>query len=111
MKWLTLTAPATLVGGLFLSFLVPSEAPLPLPSLSFHWRIPAPAFRLNDVIYAASRKHGISAAFIKSIIAAESGFSPTVVSPKGAIGLMQLMPGTAREYGADPTIPEQNVDA
>ena len=109
MKWLTLIAPATLVGGLFLSFLVPSEAPL--PSLAFHWRIPAPAFRLNDVIRAASRKHGISAAFIKSVIAAESGFSPTVVSPKGAIGLMQLMPETAREYGADPTIPEQNVDA
>jgi soluble lytic murein transglycosylase-like protein len=109
MKWLTFTAPATLVAGLFLSFLVPTEAPL--PSLSFHFKIATPALRLNDVIQAASRKHGISAAFIKSIMAAESGFSPTVVSPKGAIGLMQLMPDTAREYGADPRIPEQNVDA
>jgi soluble lytic murein transglycosylase-like protein len=44
-------------------------------------------------------------------MAAESGFDPTVVSPKGAIGLMQLMPATAKELGSDPNIPEQNVDA
>ena len=98
-----------MVSGLFLSFLFPTDAPL--PPLSLHWKIPAPAFRLDEVIHAASRKHGISAAFIKSVIAAESAFSPTVISPKGAIGLMQLMPNTAREYGADPKIPEQNVDA
>ena len=50
-------------------------------------------------------------AFIKSIIAAESGFSAGAVSPKGAIGLMQLMPATAREFGADPNVPEQNIEA
>jgi len=44
-------------------------------------------------------------------IAAESGFNPAVVSPEGAIGLMQLMPATANELDADPNIPEQNVDA
>jgi len=74
-------------------------------------RIPAPQFTLNEVIHAASRKYQVPAPFIKSIIAAESAFSPDAVSPKGAIGLMQLMPETARQLGADPTIPEQNVDA
>jgi len=74
-------------------------------------RIPAPRFTLDEVIRAASRKYQVPAPFIKSIIAAESAFSPDVVSPKGAIGLMQLMPETARQLGADPTIPEQNVDA
>jgi soluble lytic murein transglycosylase-like protein len=74
-------------------------------------RIPAPPFTLNEVIHAASHKYQVPAAFIKSIIAAESAFSPQVVSPKGAIGLMQLMPETARELGADPSIPEQNVEA
>ncbi len=75
----------------------------------FH--IPAPQFTLNEIIAAASRKHQVSPAFVKSIIAAESGFSQAAVSAKGAIGLMQLMPETAREFGADPSVPEQNVDA
>lgn len=74
-------------------------------------RIPAPQFTLNEVIHAASHKYKVPPAFIKSIIAAESAFSPQAVSPKGAVGLMQLMPETARQFGADPSIPEQNVDA
>jgi soluble lytic murein transglycosylase-like protein len=75
----------------------------------FH--IPAPQFTLNEIIAAAARKHQINPAFVKSIIAAESGFSQAAVSPKGAVGLMQLMPETAREFGADPAVAEQNVDA
>jgi len=73
--------------------------------------IPAPQFTFSEMISAAARKHGVNAAFIKSIIAAESAFSPTAISPKGAVGLMQLMPETAREFGADPAVPEQNIDA
>jgi Transglycosylase SLT domain len=75
----------------------------------FH--IEPPKLSLDEVIHAAAHKHQISSALVKSIIAAESGFSPQVVSPKGAVGLMQLMPETARELGADPTVPEQNIDA
>ncbi|HMD49817.1 MAG TPA: lytic transglycosylase domain-containing protein [Bryobacteraceae bacterium] len=73
--------------------------------------IPAPTLSLDDVIHAAAHKHQIPSSLVKSIIAAESSFTADVVSPKGAIGLMQLMPETARELGADPTVPEQNVDA
>jgi len=64
----------------------------------------------HAIIHNASIKHKIPAAFIKSIVAAESNFNPNAISPKGAVGLMQLMPATAQEYGVDPTIPEQNVD-
>ena len=46
----------------------------------------------------------------QSIVAAESNFDATVVSSRGAIGLMQLMPSLAMEYGVDPRIPEQNID-
>jgi len=73
--------------------------------------IAAPRFTMNEIIRAVSRKYQVKTAFVKSIIAAESGFSPGVVSPKGAVGLMQLMPATAREFGADPAVPEQNVEA
>ncbi len=62
------------------------------------------------MIRAAALKHNVPAAFVKSIVAAESNFDPSVVSSKGAIGLMQLMPELALEYGVDPRIPEQNID-
>jgi soluble lytic murein transglycosylase-like protein len=65
----------------------------------------------HALIRAAAQKHRVPAAFISSIVAAESNFNPNALSPKGAIGLMQLMPATAQLFGADPAVPEQNVDA
>jgi soluble lytic murein transglycosylase-like protein len=65
----------------------------------------------HALIRAAAQKHRVPAAFISSIVAAESNFDPNALSPKGAIGLMQLMPATAQLFGADPAVPEQNVDA
>jgi soluble lytic murein transglycosylase-like protein len=75
---------------------------------------PPPAKELVDphaLIREAATKHGVPAALVKSIMAAESNFISDVVSPKGAIGLMQLMPETATQFGADPMDPKQNVDA
>jgi soluble lytic murein transglycosylase-like protein len=65
----------------------------------------------DALILAAAEKHRVPAAFIKSIVAVESNFDCDALSPKGAVGLMQLMPATARKYGADPKDPEQNIDA
>ncbi len=62
-------------------------------------------------IKRASVQHGVSAALVKAIIAAESGFDPEAMSDKGARGLMQLMPDTARELGVDDALdPWQNID-
>jgi hypothetical protein len=74
---------------------------------------PPPIFPKNThaLIHALAQRHGVPAAFIKSIVAAESNFDQTAVSPKGAIGLMQLMPDTAQQFGADPKVPEQNLEA
>jgi soluble lytic murein transglycosylase-like protein len=60
---------------------------------------------------AAADRYGLPRALVRSVMAAESGFEPLAISPKGAIGLMQLMPGTAQVLGADPHDPVQNVDA
>jgi len=65
----------------------------------------------HALIRAAARKHRVPAAMVKSIMAAESAFNPDAVSPKGALGLMQVMPATAQQFGLDASVPEQNVDA
>lgn len=59
----------------------------------------------------AADKYGLPRWLVRSVMKNESGFSPRVVSPKGAIGLMQLMPGTAQTFGANPADPAQNADA
>lgn len=64
-----------------------------------------------DLADQAADRYGLPRALVRSVILAESAFDPAAVSPKGAIGLMQLMPGTARDLGADPRDPAQNVDA
>lgn len=58
----------------------------------------------------AARKYGIDPAMFLRLIQQESSFNPSAVSPKGAIGLGQLMPATAQELGVDPTDPMQNLE-
>lgn len=65
-----------------------------------------------EIIDAASMRHGVNPALVSALIEVESAYRPDAVSPKGAMGLMQLMPGTAREYAvADPYDPTANIEA
>jgi soluble lytic murein transglycosylase-like protein len=75
--------------------------------------VPPPAAPVDPkaLVDAAAKKTAIPAKLLRSLVAAESAYQPGVVSPKGAIGLMQLMPATASQYGADPKDPAQNVEA
>jgi soluble lytic murein transglycosylase-like protein len=59
----------------------------------------------------AADKYGLPRWLVRSVMKNESGFQPGAISPKGAIGLMQLMPGTAQTLGANPADPAQNADA
>jgi soluble lytic murein transglycosylase-like protein len=65
----------------------------------------------EELVTEAANRNGLPPAFVHSVVAAESGYRADAVSRKGAIGLMQLMPDTARVYGADPNDPKQNVEA
>jgi soluble lytic murein transglycosylase-like protein len=66
----------------------------------------------GPTIAAAARTHGVSEPLLLALVAAESGGNARAVSPKGAMGLGQLMPGTAERFGVrDPFDPAQNLDA
>jgi soluble lytic murein transglycosylase-like protein len=66
--------------------------------------------RFDELIAVHSREQGVSPVLVKAVIQVESGFNPSAVSPRGALGLMQLMPATARELGVhNPFHPEQNI--
>ena len=66
--------------------------------------------RWYDPITQAATKYQVSPALVAAVIEQESGGDPTAHSPAGAIGLMQLMPGTAAGLGIDPYDPVQNIE-
>lgn len=68
---------------------------------------PRPAVLIDE----AAERYGLPREFLHSVAAVESDYRVDAVSPKGAIGVMQLMPGTARELNADPHDTAQNIDA
>ncbi len=72
---------------------------------------PEPPATPQELIERAAVKAGLPPAIVHSVARAESGYRPDAVSPKGAIGLMQLMPATAAELSADPHDPRQNAEA
>ena len=72
---------------------------------------PATVNTLDEVVSAASSHNNIDRDLILSVIRAESGFNPSAVSPKGAQGLMQLMPETAAQLGVQNALdPATNVE-
>jgi len=63
-----------------------------------------------DLFTAAGARHGVSPKLLAAVAKVESSYNPRAVSPAGAQGLMQLMPGTARGLGVNPFDPTQAVD-
>lgn len=68
--------------------------------------------KYNEIIVAAAKKHDVDAALVSAVIKAESDYNPRIVSHKGARGLMQLMPATAKRFGVTNSFdPEENIYA
>ena len=75
------------------------------PSLSMNKR------KYTDMIAKAADRHQVDVKLLHAVIQAESAYNATAISSAGAVGLMQLMPDTARRYGVtDRRDPDQNID-
>jgi hypothetical protein len=99
--------------------IVPDEVPYPEPEavvattgVSEASQVAAVATPYAELIASMSEAHGVDPNLVRALIQVESGFSPRARSRKGAKGLMQLMPSTAREYQVrDPYDPKANIAA
>ncbi len=84
---------------------VPYPEPLPLPLVPESASMPVPSALLtvhatfDPIITKLAAEQGVDAALVRAIIQVESGYQPRARSPKGAVGLMQVMPATGRRYG------------
>jgi soluble lytic murein transglycosylase-like protein len=73
--------------------------------------VPPEPLKPRELVEQAAHRNGLPPELLHSVARVESAYRPDAVSPKGAIGIMQLMPGTAALLKANPHDPEQNVEA
>jgi len=104
------------VGVEIVSVPAPAVAEPPaLPTPAIHDTNPPASGKpasIESLIQQAAKTHGIDEALLAAVVAVESGYKPRAVSRKGAGGLMQLMPATAKELAVtDRFDPAQNIDA
>jgi soluble lytic murein transglycosylase-like protein len=103
--------------------IAPDEVPYPEPPSPPEAPVPAidhpddhpdehPEQRYREIIDKASAAQGVDPQLVRAVIQVESAYQQRARSRKGAMGLMQLMPETAREYGVtDPYDPQSNIEA
>jgi soluble lytic murein transglycosylase-like protein len=91
---------------------VPYPEPIVEPAAGTPIETTAVAVPYSDIIDRVSAEQNVSAKLVRAVIQVESAYNVRARSPKGAMGLMQLMPATARQYAvADPYDPATNIEA
>jgi soluble lytic murein transglycosylase-like protein len=89
---------------------VPTGAGLTPVRSTMHGVTPGSGAKYREMIFRTAREHGVHPDLAYAVAAVESSFDPQARSPKGALGLMQLMPDTAERFGVtDPFDPAENV--
>ena len=74
--------------------------------------LPVPPGQVDRLIRRVASAHGVDVALVRAVVAVESGFASNARSPKGAVGLMQVLPSTGRQYGiANLYDPGANLEA
>ena len=72
---------------------------------------PSSGASVSELVTNIAGRHDVEPLLVDSVIRVESNYNPYAISPKGAMGLMQLIPGTARRFGVSDTFePEQNIE-
>lgn len=90
----------------------PTMKAQPIPPLSAVPAKPATQDELDTLVQETAEKHNVDPKLVRAVISTESNWNPSAVSSKGALGLMQLIPGTAQQLGVGNAFdPAQNVDA
>lgn len=88
----------------------PADRAVPPPTANAVGAKTSARMRYDPIVDRAARSYGLESSLLHAVISVESNYNPKAVSKKGAQGLMQLMPDTARRYGvADALDPEQNL--
>jgi len=107
--------PASSVASFEAEDYVPPPPPVPAPAavappVAVAPAPPAPKTP-QELVEQAALRHGLPPQFVHQVAKAESAYRQNAISPKGAIGIMQLMPQTAAALNVDPYDAEQNVEA
>ncbi len=102
--------PAAAVASFEIEEYVALPAPSPAPQAAAA-PVSVPVKDAATLVRDAARRTGLPPALVESVARVESNLRPEAVSPKGALGVMQLMPATARALDADPRDSAQNIDA
>ena len=100
----------TLHGSGFFAFSPPGPVSLSAPARADC--PPLPEREVGLLVRNAAASEGVDSNLLRSVMRQESGYRPCAISAKGALGLMQLLPSTAEQFGArDPFNPVENVEA
>lgn len=118
----TITLPLARVERIVDDEVMPQPDPPPAAAANlapdFSWRFaedqPVPDSPFGELIFEAAKRHQLNPALVAALVRAESAYNSKAVSHKGAQGLMQLMPATARRFGlnaGEAFVPERNLEA